>query len=88
MDRAFISSKKRETFSAFASLNSVQLILTRKPLSLANLIAAFPGQSWQGAAAVATHPRIAQAARDAGFGRVALAGAGLDALCASIESLG
>jgi len=56
--------------------------------SLANLIAAFPGQSWQGAAAVATHPRIAQAARDAGFGRVALAGAGLDALCASIESLG
>ena len=56
--------------------------------SLANLIAAFPGQSWQGAAAVATHPRIAQAARDAGFGRVVLAGAGLDALCASIESLG
>jgi len=56
--------------------------------ALANLIAAFPGQSWQGAAAVATHPRIAQAARDAGFGRVALAGAGLDALCASIESLG
>jgi len=55
--------------------------------ALANLCAAFPGQNWQGAAAVATHPRIAQAAREAGFGRVALAGPGLDALCASIESL-
>lgn len=30
----------------------------------------FPDQSWQAARAVTTHPRIAQAARDAGFGVV------------------
>jgi uroporphyrinogen-III synthase len=55
--------------------------------ALGNLLAAFPGQSWGGAKAVATHTRIAQAARLAGFGKVALAKPGLAALCASIESL-
>jgi uroporphyrinogen-III synthase len=37
---------------------------------------------------VATHERIAQAARDAGFGRVGLASPRLADLVASIESLG
>ena len=55
--------------------------------ALGNLLAAFPGQTWAGAKAVATHARIAQAARLAGFGTVALARPGLAALCASIESL-
>ena len=55
--------------------------------ALGNLLAAFPGQTWGGAKAVATHARIAQAARLAGFGTVALARPGLAALCASIESL-
>jgi len=55
--------------------------------ALGNLLAAFPGQTWGGAKAVATHARIAQAARLAGFGKVALARPGLAALCASIESL-
>lgn len=55
--------------------------------ALGNLLAAFPGQSWDAAKAVATHARIAQAARLAGFGTVALAKPGLAALCASIESL-
>jgi uroporphyrinogen-III synthase len=55
--------------------------------ALGNLLMAFPGQSWAGAKAVATHARIAQAARLAGFGKVALARPGLAALCASIESL-
>jgi uroporphyrinogen-III synthase len=55
--------------------------------ALGNLLAAFPGQTWGGAKAVATHTRIAQAARSAGFGKVALAKPGLAALCASIESL-
>ena len=35
--------------------------------ALANLRAVLPGQSWAGARALATHPRIAQAARAAGF---------------------
>lgn len=55
--------------------------------ALSNLLAAFPGQTWACAKAVATHTRIAQAARLAGFGKVALARPGLAALCASIESL-
>jgi len=32
-----------------------------------------PGADWSAARAVASHPRIAQAAREAGFGRVDLA---------------
>ncbi len=38
--------------------------------ALANLRAALPGQSWAQARALATHPRIAAAAREAGFGVV------------------
>lgn len=38
--------------------------------ALAHLVAALPRQHWALALAVATHPRIAQAARAAGFGRV------------------
>lgn len=38
--------------------------------ALVHLLDALPGQSWAGAAALATHPRIAEVARDAGFGVV------------------
>lgn len=38
--------------------------------AIANLNRALPGQDWASASALATHPRIAQAARQAGFGRV------------------
>ena len=38
--------------------------------ALANLNAVLPGQNWAAARALATHPRIAQAARAAGFGVV------------------
>jgi len=55
--------------------------------ALGNLLAAFPGQSWANARAIATHARIAKAAREAGFGTVVLSAPGFDALCASIESL-
>ncbi len=40
--------------------------------SLANLCALAPDAAWGGARAVATHPRIVQAARSAGFGSVGL----------------
>lgn len=46
-----------------------------------------PGQSWQAARAIATHPRIAQAAEQAGFGVVRASRPTLDAVVASIESL-
>jgi uroporphyrinogen-III synthase len=38
--------------------------------ALANLLANMAGQSFAGACALATHPRIAQAAKEAGFGQV------------------
>ena len=46
-----------------------------------------PGHDWHGVRALGTHPRIADAARAAGFGRVEVTRPGLDDMCASIESL-
>lgn len=54
---------------------------------IANLRQAMPGADWRAARAVATHPRIGEAARAAGFGTVVLSQPGLGALAASIESL-
>lgn len=55
--------------------------------AVANLCTMAPGQSWQSARAVATHPRIADAARAAGFGVVRVSRPALADLLASIESL-
>ncbi|MBN9408591.1 MAG: uroporphyrinogen-III synthase [Burkholderiales bacterium] len=54
--------------------------------AVSNLQALLPGQSWRAARAIATHPRIAQAARDAGFGRVRQCLPTQEAVVASIES--
>jgi uroporphyrinogen-III synthase len=53
-----------------------------------NLQYGLPQQQWQGARAIATHPRIAQAARDAGFGVVCESRPPLDDIVATLESLG
>ena len=45
-----------------------------------------PHSQWTGSVAVATHPRIARAARDVGFGTVHLSRPGLADVLASIES--
>jgi uroporphyrinogen-III synthase len=55
--------------------------------AVTNLCAVAPGQSWQQARALATHPRIAQAARTAGFAHVCEARPAMADLVASIESL-
>ena len=55
--------------------------------AIANLAGSFPGQSWARARAVATHPRIAQTARDHGFGVVYESRPALADVIASIESL-
>lgn len=52
-----------------------------------NLCALVPAQSWAQARAVATHPRIAQAARAAGFAVVCESRPAVADLVASIESL-
>jgi uroporphyrinogen-III synthase len=51
-----------------------------------HLQALMQGQDWSRARAVATHPRIAQAARDAGFGVVCESRPTLDAVVAALES--
>jgi uroporphyrinogen-III synthase len=51
-----------------------------------NVAAAFPGR-WAHAQAVATHPRIAQAARDAGFGVVCESRPAVEDVTRALESL-
>ena len=55
--------------------------------ALTNLRSMAEGQSWSAARALATHPRIAQAARLAGFGLVCESRPAVPDLLASIESL-
>lgn len=54
--------------------------------AIGHLQTLFPGQSWRSARAVATHPRIAQAARDAGFGVVCESRPSLEHVTAVLES--
>ncbi|WP_309906153.1 uroporphyrinogen-III synthase [Variovorax soli] len=54
--------------------------------AISRLRAALPDTSWGSARAIATHPRIAEAARDVGFGAVCVSSPALPALIASIES--
>lgn len=56
--------------------------------AIENLVAALPGQNWAAAQALATHPRIAAAARAAGFGVVQESRPSLADVVASIKSLG
>jgi uroporphyrinogen-III synthase len=55
--------------------------------AIAHLQAALPEQDWSQALAVATHPRIAQQARLAGWGFVAIAQPSIFAVASSIKSL-
>jgi uroporphyrinogen-III synthase len=55
--------------------------------AIANLTAWLPGRSWAQAQAVATHPRIAQAARDASFGVVCVSRPSVDAVADALESI-
>ena len=54
--------------------------------AIAHLRGLLPGQDWSQARAIATHARIAQAARDAGFGVVCESRPALDAVVAALES--
>lgn len=54
--------------------------------AVAHLRALLPGQDWSGARALATHPRIEEAARAAGFGVVYASRPALAEVVASIES--
>ncbi len=79
-----LSAAQRALAEAAAQDGSLWLFSSSE--AIANLRAALPSQDWSAAAALATHPRIADAARAAGFGRVRDVPPTLDAVVASIES--
>jgi uroporphyrinogen-III synthase len=70
---------------AAATDGSVWLFSSSEAIS--NLMAQLPGQNWGAARAVATHARIAETARRAGFGVVCESRPALDAVGASIKSV-
>ena len=53
-----------------------------------HLVALLPGHDWRASSAVASHPRIAQRARRAGFGHVLEAPPLIDAVVAALQSMG
>ena len=73
-------------FSSSECVAHLQALMHSGPAAWRN--SAGPGQSaWSGSVALATHPRIAKAARAAGFGTVHLTRPGLADVLASIESI-
>lgn len=62
------SEAQRQLAQQAATDGSVWLFSSTE--AVANLCASLPGQSWVAARALATHPRIALAAKEAGFGVV------------------
>jgi uroporphyrinogen-III synthase len=79
------STAQAAVAAAAATDGSVWLLSSTE--AVANLRQLLPGQDWSAARAVATHARIAGAARQAGFGRVVPASPTLASVLASIESL-
>ncbi|WP_431273802.1 hypothetical protein ACQ858_16885 [Variovorax ureilyticus] len=77
-------NEERRMISKAADGSAVWLFSSSE--AVANLRALAPAIDWHAAAAVATHERIAQAARTAGFGRVRVSPPSLSSLVASIES--
>jgi len=73
---------------AQASARDGSVWLFTSSQALVHLRGFLPGQAWGQARAVVTHPRIAQAARDAGFGVVWQSRPRIEDVVASIESAG
>ncbi len=80
------STAQQQQASAAAADGSVWVFSSSE--AIANLGQLLPGRDWRAARAVATHPRIEQAARALGFGDVRASRPALDDVAASIESFG
>ena len=78
------SEAQRLAAAQAASDGSVWLFSSSE--AIGHLQRALPNQDWSQALAVATHPRIAQHARQAGWGFVAIAQPSLEAVATSIKS--
>ena len=81
-----LSAQQQSAARAAAGDGSVWLFSSSE--AIANLAAGLPGQSWQAARAVVTHPRIAAQARKLGFGVVCESRPLLASVVASLESVG
>ena len=79
-----LTTAQRERATAAASDGTLWLFSSSE--AIANLCQCLPAVDWRAARALATHPRIAQAARDAGFGAVQDTRPALADVVASIES--
>ena len=79
------SAAQRSLAQAAAQDGSVWLFSSSQALQ--HLQQWLPGQPWQAARAIATHPRITQAVRAAGFGVVQESRPALDDVMLSIESM-
>ena len=78
------SEAERSAARAAAADGSTWLFSSSEAAQNLNLL--LPGEDWSRARALATHPRIAQAVRDLGFGRVDEARPALAAVVAALES--
>jgi uroporphyrinogen-III synthase len=83
--RPHLDAAQLELARAAAVDGSVWLFSSSE--ALLNLLTSLPGQDWRAARAVATHARIAVAARQAGFGTVVESRPALADIKASIESI-
>lgn len=79
-----LDAAQRQAAQAAAADGSVWLFSSSE--AVRNLQAALPGQDWHRARALATHARIAEAARAAGFAEVRVSRPALADVRASIES--
>ena len=80
-----LSAEQQDIASKAATDGSIWLLSSSE--AIANLAAGMPGQDWQSARAVVTHPRIASQARKLGFGVVCESRPVLASVVASIESM-
>jgi uroporphyrinogen-III synthase len=86
--RAMPAFTRPERDEAIVAASGGAVWLFSSSQAVANLRRWLPGQSWAQALAVATHPRIAQAARDAGFGVVCESRPAMNDVIAALESFG
>jgi uroporphyrinogen-III synthase len=77
---------KRELDEAGAAAHDGSVWLFSSSEAVAHLRVLLPAHSWAQARAMATHPRIAQAARDAGFGEVREVRPAFEEVLASLQS--
>ncbi|MFT3664547.1 uroporphyrinogen-III synthase [Piscinibacter sp.] len=81
-----LDAREQAVLSAARAAPRAQVWMFSSSESIAQLEALAPGADWRGAAALATHPRIAQRAREAGFGTVLESRPALDAVVACLQS--